>query len=248
MVGGRARTWAVLAAGGALLLGGCSAVGDALREAPTDAELLQAVSLTESDAAPDAAFRPLPGGSEVVGRTSLDLCFADFPSEDRRVGRNQVGIGDTTSEAWVSSEAILYRTPQEAETAMAELVTARGECPETPVDPPTPDRVPLAWSFGDAPDADWPDEPGVRRQAYAFTVADDSGTSWAGTATYLQRGRMILALYSTPPAGPATTIRNAPDPARFTAVMAARLAALPEESLIEANPVPELVDPDDIDA
>jgi hypothetical protein len=238
---------AALAVAGCLLLGGCQQVGDLLGQRP-DAELLQDVSLTERDAAPEAAFQPYEGGTEVVGRTSLDLCFGDFPSEDRRVGRNQVGIGDTAGEAWVSSEAILYRTPQEAQAAMAELAAAREECPETPVEPPTPDREPLAWSFQDAPDADWPDEPGVRRQAYAFTVTDSSGTSWTGTATYLQRGRMILALYSTPPEGPATTIRNAPDPARFTAVMEARLAALPEQSLVEANPVPERVDPNDIDA
>lgn len=247
-MGGRARTWAAAVASAALLLGGCSQVADVLGDAPTDAELLQAVSLTESDAAPQAAFQPYEGGTEVAGRTSLDLCFADFPSEQRRVGRNQVGIGDTASEAWVSSEAILYRTPQEAESAMAELAAARAECPDTPVDPPTPDREPLAWAFDDDPDADWPDAPGVRRQAYAFTVTDGSGTSWSGTATYLQRGRMILALYSTPPQGPATTIRNAPDPATFTEVMANRLAALPEQSLVEANPVPELVDPNDLDA
>lgn len=247
-MGGRARTWVVLAAGAGLLLGGCSQVADALRESPTDSELLQAVSLSDSDAGPDASFAPYDGGTEVVGRTSLDLCFAEFPSEERRVGRNQVGIGDTAGEAWVSSEAILYRTPQEAESAMAELVAAREECPGTPVEAPTPDREPLAWAFEDAPDADWPDEPGVRRQAYAFTVTDGSGDSWTGTATYLQRGRMILALYATPPDGPAATIRNAPDAARFTEVMAKRLAALPEQSLVEANPVPALVDPNDIDA
>lgn len=245
-MGGRARSSLVLAACGSLLLGGCSHLAGTLGATPSDDELLRAVSLTEQDAAPDASFLPYEGGTEVDGRTSLDLCFGEFPSEDLRVGRNQVAIGDPTGETWVSSEAILYSTPEQARAAMAELETAHDECPDTPVDPPQAGRAPLAWAFQDAPDADWPDEPGVRRQAYAFTVTDDSGLALQSTATYLQRGRMILALYANPPQGPAAVLRNAPDPARFTEVMANRLAGLPEQPLVEADP--DTGDPGDIDA
>jgi len=245
-VGGRTRSWAALAACGVLLVGGCSRV-EGLLDAPTDAELLQSVSLTERDAAADAALVAYEGGGEVVGRTSLDLCYGDFPSEDLRVGRNQVGIADQAGTAWVSSEAILYSTPDQAQGAMAELEAARAQCPDTAVSPAGQDREPLLWQFQAAPDADWPDEPGVRRQAYAFTTTDGSGGSSTGTATYLQRGRMILALYAMPPDGSATVLRNAPDPARFTEVMANRLSALPQESLEHANPATEPVDPNDID-
>jgi hypothetical protein len=59
---------------------------------------------------------------------------------------------------------------------------------------------------------------------------------------------MILALYATPGDSPASTLRNAPDDARFTAVMARRLAALPSASLQEPNPVVPMEDPDDISA
>jgi hypothetical protein len=230
-----------------LLLGGCQQVRDALG-APTDTELLEAVSLTESDAAEGAVFEPYEGGTEVVGEVSLDLCYGTFPSEDLRIGRNQVGIGDAAGEAWVSSEAILYVSPAEAEQAMDELEQARETCPDEPVTPPSNDRQPLTWTFTDPPDADWPQEPGVARQAYAFTVANAQGDALASTATYLQRGRMILALYATPPDSPADTLRNAPTQARFVEVMANRLAALPADALERPNPGAAAEDPDDVSA
>lgn len=236
---------AALAVAAALLLSGCSQL-DRIRDslgASTDAELLAAVSLTESDAGEGSVFQPYEGGTEVFGRTSLDLCYGDFPSEDLRSGRNQVGIGDEAGTAWVSSEAILYPTPDDAIRAMAELEQAREQCPSAPVEPPTPDREALAWEFLPPPDADWPQEAGITRQAYEFQATNPAGESWTGTATYLQRGRMILALYATPPGSPATTLRNAPSQSRFVEVMANRLAGLPEDPLQYGQP---LDDPSDI--
>jgi hypothetical protein len=235
----------VLALATALLVSGCSPlqrIGDSLTGS-SDADLLAAVSLTEADAAQGSTFQPYEGATEVFGRTSLDLCYADFPSEDLRSGRNQVGIGNEAGDAWVSSEAILYPTPEDAEQAMAELRKAREECPTEPVEPPEPDREALAWTFLDAPDSQWPQEPGVTRQAYEFEVTNPAGETWTSTATYLQRGRMILALYATPPDSPASTVRNAPDQARFVEVMTNRLARLPEEPLQSGAP---LDNPNDI--
>ena len=241
-VSGRGTALAVAAA---LLLTGCSQIrqiGESITGS-TDADLLAAVSLTDADAAEGALFQPYEGGTEVFGRTSLDLCYAEFPSEELRTAREQVGIGDPAGTAWVSSEAILYSTPEDAEQAMAELEKARTTCPTEPVQPPERDREALTWKFLDAPDADWPQEPGITRHAYAFQATNPSGESWTSTATYLQRDRMILALYATPPDSPAATLRNAPDQARFVEVMANRLAGLPEEPLQYGEP---LDDPNDI--
>ena len=235
---------AALAVAAALLLSGCSQlqrIGDSL--GTSDADLLAAVSLTEGDVAPGAAFQPYEGATEVFGRTSLDLCYGDFPSEDPRSGRDQVGIGDEAGTGWVSSEAILYPTPEDAEQAMGELEKAREECPSEPVEPPQPDREALAWEFSPAPDADWPQEPGVTRLAYEFEVTNPAGETFTSTATYLQRGRMILALYATPPTSPTDVLKNAPDQARFVEVMTNRLASLPEEPLQYGEP---LDDPNDI--
>ena len=232
----------------ALLLSGCSAIeriSEAVEGQTSDVDLLAAVSLTESDAAQDALFQPYEGGDEVIGRTSLDLCFGDFPSEDLRSGRNQVGIGDVDRTVWVSSEAVLYPTPADAEQAMDELQQAYDECPDEPVEPEQSNLDPLVWDFSEAPDADWPEEPGITRQAYAFEVTNPVEESYTSTATYLQRGRMILALYATPPDSPAATLVNEPDPARFVEVMTNRLAGLPEAALEQG---PALPNPDGVSA
>ncbi|MGB7979502.1 MAG: hypothetical protein WCF36_01775 [Candidatus Nanopelagicales bacterium] len=245
----RTRTWrsaVASAVAGVLLLSGCGQlqqISDALGD-PSDADLLASVSLTEQDAAPGATLAPYEGGDEVFGQVSLDLCFGDFPSESLRTGRNQTGIADATGGGWVSSEAILYSTPADAEQAMAELASAQADCPDGPVDPPQPDREPLTWQFAGAPDAQRPQQPGVTRQAYAFAVTSPAEETVDSTATYLQRGRMILALYATPADSPAGALKNAPDPARFVAVMSARLAALSEEALRYGPP---LEDPDALD-
>lgn len=222
---GRARGVAALLAAAAALtwLGGCSQLSREL----TDQALLKAASLTSADAGTGAEFREYQDGARVQGATSLDLCFDDFPSESLRVGRNQVGIGD--DEDWVSSEAVLYDSPHSAAQAMSELRDAAEGCPSGPIPAPSGDAV--TWSFGDPPDRDWPDEPGILRQAYQFTITSSDEDSFSSTATYLQRGRMILALYCTPPSAPSRVVKNQPTPAHFTEVMANRLAALPEDAL-----------------
>ncbi len=229
-----ARGAGVLAA--VMLLSGCSAIDSVSRELGgwTDEDLLYTVSLTEADAAQGALFEPYEGGDSVEGQASLDLCHAEFPSEGLRTGRNQVGIGQDQGENWVSSEAILYATPEDAQQAMGELEEAVKDCPTGPVESPGGD--PQVWSFQDAPDADWAQEPGVTRQAYAFTVDTGNGRQFSSTATYLQRGRMVLALYVAPGDAPSTVIVNAPSPARFTEVMARRLASLPEDELQYGTP------------
>ena len=120
------------------------------------------MSLTEADAAAGSLFQPYEGGTEVFGRTSLDLCFGDFPSEDLRSGRNQVGIGDEAGTNWVSSEAILYPTPEDAEQAMAELEKAREECPTGRSNPRTGPRC-AGLGVRAAPDCRL--APGARRHA-----------------------------------------------------------------------------------
>ena len=173
------------------------------------------MSLTEADAATGSLFQPYEGGTEVFGRTSLDLCFGDFPSEELRSGRNQVGIGDEAGTAWVSSEAILYPTPEDAEQAMAELEKAREQCPTEPVEPPQPDREALAWEFAPAPDADWPQEPGVTRQAYEFEATNPAGETWTSTATYLQRGSDDPRAVRDPARQPCSDAAQRPRPGAF---------------------------------
>lgn len=218
-----------------LALGGCAYMD--LDGGPSDADILAAVSLTENDAAESALFQPYQGGDHVIGQTSLDLCDADFPSEALRVGRNQVGIGRVTGTEWVSSEAILYPSPAQAEQAMSELASAAATCPESPVTRGDGDPG-RTWSFAASPDSGWPTEPGVRRQAYSFTVTEADGSTRQATATYLQRDRMILALYASPQDAASVVLRNSPDGQRFADVMTRRLLAVPGDSLITGTAEP----------
>jgi hypothetical protein len=234
-----------LAGAASLVLAGCGSVqriADGWADA-SDAELMSAVSLTEQDMAPGSIVDPYPGGDEVFGETSLDLCYADFPSEELRSGRTQVVAVNPEGAAWVSSEAILYPTPEDAQQAMDELRSAQSSCPDEPVEPPSGDGDPLTWKFRAQPDGQWPDQPGVRRQAYRFSITDRTDNSWSSTATYLQRGRMVLALYATPANSPARVLRNSPDQARFVEVMSQRLAGLPEQALEYGE---ALEDPNDL--
>lgn len=215
-------------------LSGCFDVGG--DDPSSDPELLAAVSLTDHDMADGSVLQLLPGGDEVAGQISLDLCFADFPSESLRVGRNQVaGTRADDADLWVSSEAILYGTPEQAEQAMDELASARAGCPSGEEVTSTLTGNSGSWTFDDPPDSGWTLPAGIARQSYAFTVTSGDQSS-SGTATYLRRGRMILALYLNPADAPATVIRNAPDPERFTEVMTNRLLALPEDPLTHPDP------------
>lgn len=232
---GKAVRATVMSAAACLLLAGCQ-FDWTLNFGGSDQDLLDAVSLSADDAAAGATFEPYEGGNEVVGQTSLDLCYGQFDSEGRRVAREQVTIGDSTGDNWVSSEAVLYLTVEDAEQAMSELTSAAATCPDGMVDPVTPDREPLTWSFDEAPDGSWPQVDDVNRQSYEFTVTTRDGYEATSTATYLQRGRMVLALYSTPPDSAATAIRNSPDPGHFVEVMSNRLALLPDNPLMQADP------------
>ena len=239
------RLVALVGLGALLTLSGCAQLELALGT-PDDETLLQTVSLKERDAAPSAALEPYRNGDVVAGETSLDLCAGSFPSERLRIGRNQVAIGARATPTWVSSEAILYSSPDEAKQAMAELAAARRDCPDTPVEPRAGGSA-ATWTFTVDPDLGWPTHDGVTRQAYAFTLDSGEDTQSSGTAVYLQRGRMILALYSTPPGAPAGVLVNAPDAQRFTEVMTQRLLSLPEDALAEGDPSKRVDDPRDLD-
>jgi hypothetical protein len=208
-----------------------------------DAVVLSDVSLHESDAGESAVYSLVDHGDEVAGQVSLDLCRADFPSEALRQARHQVQVADAGAGMWVSSEAIAYGAPREAERAMSELAAAAANCPGPGAGPgsskdvataggadlvhPAADDQGLSWSFQQPPDADWPSTPGVARQAYAFVISDLLGDSASYVTTYLRRGRILVAIYVTPPDSSATVLVNAPSQERMVTVMSARLAALP---------------------
>lgn len=218
---------------GCTVLAGCTAPGFWSAEAARDdAQVLQAISLTAKDVAEGAEFSLLDGGDEVIGQVSLDLCRADFPSEAQRRARHQIQVFDEGRASWLSSEALLYSSPAAAQEAMSELARAAADCEDSTTQQalqavPTADDSGLSWRFAPAPDSGWPEVPGVARQAYQFQVTDPVGDTAEFLSTYLRRGRVLVALYVTPPGAQSELLVNDPSQQRLVAVISNRMAGLP---------------------
>src|SRR4051794_33557016 len=54
-------------------------------------ELVQFVGIRQNDVKANDKVEVIPGGDQVAGQVTLDLCGATFPSEQKRKVRNQVG-------------------------------------------------------------------------------------------------------------------------------------------------------------
>lgn len=227
----------------AFVVSGCSTLPQLGAQPRDDGAILADVSLNSSDVSKEGTFARYDGGDEVAGRVSLDLCNAQFASESQRRARHQVQVYSDAGSGWVSSEALIYTSPEAAGQAMTELSSAASDCPQPGSDSSSgsSDTQPvllrsaatndLTWTFQDPPDSDWPQVPGVERQAYQFAISDDFGDSFSYLSTYLRRGRVLVAVYVTPPGQQEDVIRNSPTAAHFIEVMSARLAALPESDV-----------------
>lgn len=175
--------------------------------------LLTKIGLRSSDAPTGWRVELFPGGAQVKGEVTLDLCGAHFPSEGLRVARRQLGVVGTPMSAAFSSEAVLYRNAAATRQAFAELRRAESTCPPSFVSSDVGGVPPLKTVFGPTPDVAWPATPGVERLAFAATFSDAQGTMEHSTGVYLRRGPLFLGLYWTPdttviPVGGQTTIEG----------------------------------------
>lgn len=78
----------------------------------------------------------IPGGDQVQGQVTLDLCGERFLSESMRIARRQVvltppGAGANSTDA-ISNEIVIYR-PGGAQQAQSELMQSITSCPTGPV-------------------------------------------------------------------------------------------------------------------
>src|SRR5260221_6481282 len=93
----------------------------------TPAQTVAAVVLRPAQVAPDVTLKRLPGGNEVAGQVTLDLCGYTFRSEALRLARLQVAY-TRGSIPVVSNEVVAYQ-PGAATSALRELRTAIAHCP-----------------------------------------------------------------------------------------------------------------------
>jgi hypothetical protein len=160
---------------------------------------------------------------------TLDLCNGKYPSEARRTARRQVYVGpnNDTSTSF-STEAVLYRAPSDAAQAMSEIRSVVAQCPPTPVPSPVGEPTQIT-KFSAPPDASWPKNPTVERQAYSFVTTDpQTGESAPGNAVYLRRGRALMGLYFAKPDGAQVPIDGKTAIRDIVALFETRMARLPQ--------------------
>jgi hypothetical protein len=193
-----------------------------------DAAALNNLVIAQSDVSSAYVVGLIPGGSEVVGQTTLDLCNGTYPSERLRTARRQVVVEDAQGANVISTEAVLYRNAAATAQAFGELRARAANCPQTFL-PPAPGEsgAPSKTTFKPAPDASWPQVAGVQRQAYDFTTTDEQGNASESVAVYLRRGRALLGVYFSNPGQPQPAVAGQTTVAGIVDVLAKRMAALP---------------------
>ena len=193
-----------------------------------DRRVLGDIVVRQSDVGTARTVVLYENGNSLRGAT-LDLCNGRFPSEAARTARLQLVDVDDKGTSALSTEAVLYRSPDAAEKAFAELRRVRDACPDTPVASPI-DGTKETTRFQAAPDAGWPTTKGVERQAYRMTITAD-GESSPLVTVYLRRGRAFLGLYFPAPEGAQPAVAGKTSIEDIVGLFEARLAALPESAV-----------------
>jgi hypothetical protein len=93
----------------------------------TPAQTVAQVVLTPSQVGSGLTLKQFPGGNQVAGQVTLDLCGYTFHSEALRVARRQVGYARGGVPV-ASNEVVAYK-PGGAVTALAEVRAAIAQCP-----------------------------------------------------------------------------------------------------------------------
>jgi hypothetical protein len=190
------------------------------------APFLQRLVVRQIDVPSGNTVQLLDGGNQVTGQTTLDLCNGTYPSEALRSARLQVVEYDGGGAGVLSTEAVLYRHGSDAAQAMNEIRSVAAGCPNRPVVSPVGEPT-VTTRFQAAPDSSWPHEPGVARQAYAFTTTDSLGVTDTHIAVYLQRGRVLEGVYFPAPAGTQPAVDGQTTIAGIAQVFEQRIADLP---------------------
>jgi hypothetical protein len=90
---------------------------------------VQRVVLRAAQVGPGSITREIPGGRDVAGQVTLDVCGYKFRSEKLRVARIQLSwISNTGGPPFLSNEVVAYKHGGAAK-AMKELRTAVATCP-----------------------------------------------------------------------------------------------------------------------
>lgn len=182
---------------------------------------LAELGLRPSDVPPGVLVLPIAGGTQVAGRTTLDLCDATYPSESERLERVQVAAAKPPGEFELSTETVRYRSQGAVTQAWAEITAAAADCASTA--PGTVLNLP--------PDSSWPVVDGVRRLAYDLSSVDAQGGQQHTVVVYLSRGNILMGVYFPQPDGPQIAVLGKTTIPAIVAIFEQRLAQLPPAGL-----------------
>ena len=93
----------------------------------TPAQTVARIVLRPAQVAPDATLKRFPGGNQVAGQVTLDLCGYTFHTEALRFARLQVAYTRGATPV-ISNEVVAYE-PGGAASALRELRAAISTCP-----------------------------------------------------------------------------------------------------------------------
>jgi hypothetical protein len=105
---------------------------------------LRQIALAPAQVGPGYRLSVIPGGTQVKGQATLDLCAFSFPSEQLRVARLQVAYDRPGKAIQLSNEVVRYR-PGGAQQALREVAHAASFCPDRPVASNVPGIPPLTY-------------------------------------------------------------------------------------------------------
>ncbi len=178
-----------------------------------DQAVLDQVSVAAADLGPGWTARLIDQGDQ-LSQPTLDLCSGHYASESRRQARHQVEVSDSTGEAVMSTEAVLYQDQAGAAEAMAEVRGMASRCPG---------RVQVRA----AADAGSGHPPGIDQVAWSVQAEVASQPMDRAVLVFLRRGRLLLGLYFLTADGPQARIAGTDTIAATVAVFQRRVADLP---------------------
>ena len=194
------------------------------------AATLSSLVIRQSDVATAVTVQVIPGGDQVTGEITLDLCNGTFASEALRTARVQVAAIDGQGNGVLSTEAVLYKNAAATTQAFNELRNTATSCPTTPVVSPVTEPT-VTTRFNPRPDANWPVVDTVERLAYDFVSTSPTGQASHSVAVYLRRGRALMGIYFQSPVGVQPAVSGQTTIAGIVNVMAQRLAQLPNSAV-----------------
>ena len=227
----KVRTAVVVISAFAALSSACSSGGPSAAKSPpsstaslADAHaVLARVALRAGDGTTGTTVSLLPGGDQVVGRVTLDLCGAAFPSEQARTGRLQQVVRDATGNEIVSDEHVRYQTARDGVDALKEVRAAIAQCRPDEFRKPHVRGLPLLRYKIDVIPNSRLGTLTKDRVAVATTMTAQDGRTAFDVAIYQRRGAVLSAVYGS----------SVDQILPFAHFIAGRLAALTPEAVGE---------------